>query len=173
VGSFLDWADAVRFRLKLVGFVTALVTLIAVIYLLAAPRVYLATSSLVVDARADPLKQSGGGDDQAANTRATIATQADLIRSPSVTGLAATNAGLDHDPVLIAAWRNSGSATPYADWLRKRLTDGPVPPAHRPGEELRRLAGDPHDLGQGLGYRGAEDAERFRQGERDRQRRRR
>ena len=119
--SFADWIDAVRFRWKLTAFVTLVITLLAVVYLLAAPRVYQASSALLVDARADPLKQ-GNSEDSQPNNRAMIATQADLIRSPSVTDLAAVSAWLTHDPSFMATWRKeTNEAIPYADWLRKRL----------------------------------------------------
>ena len=122
--SFADWIDSVRFRWKLVVFVTVFVTLIAGVYLVAAPRTYQATSSLVVDTRADPLKE-GSSEDSQTKSRAMIATQADLIRSPSVSAIAAASAGLDRDPRFIAAWRkDTDGATPYADWLRKHLTEG-------------------------------------------------
>lgn len=122
--SFADWIDAVRFRWKLTAFVTLVITLLAVVYLLAAPRVYQASSALLVDPRADPLKQ-GNSEDSQPNNRAMIATQADLIRSPSVTDLAAASAGLTHDPSFMATWRKeTDEAIPYADWLRKKMADG-------------------------------------------------
>ncbi|GAC1576657.1 MAG: hypothetical protein NVS3B5_08310 [Sphingomicrobium sp.] len=122
--SFFDWIDAVRFRWKFVIFVTTLVLLSAILYLLIAPRVYQASSSVLVDTRADPMRE-GPLNDAQANNRELIATQADLIRSPSVSDLAAASAGLDKDSRFREGWfTDTKGRTPYADWLRKRLMDG-------------------------------------------------
>lgn len=121
--SFADWIDAVRYRLRLVGAVTAVILLGAIIYLLAAPRVYRASSALIVDTRADPLK-TANSDDSQANTRSIIATQADLIRSPSVSSLAVTNARLDRDRALFLEWRKqTNGRSPFGAWLQKRVSD--------------------------------------------------
>ncbi len=120
--SFADWLDAVRFRWKLVALTTAVLTGLALLYLAVAPRTYLAVSSLLLNnGGADPL-QEGNSDQRQENTRAVIATQADLIKTPVVTDLAASTAGLTRDPALTAVWREeSEGKIPYAVWLRQRL----------------------------------------------------
>lgn len=120
--SLPDWIDAVRYRLKLVAVVTGVFALLALVYILVAPRSYTATSSLLLDTGApDPVsdeKASGRPEDN----RAVIATQADLIRSPHVAGNAAIVAGFDKDPRYIADWREeTGGKQSYGDWLRDEM----------------------------------------------------
>ncbi len=120
--SFLDWFEAVRFRWKLVALSAAALALLALLYLAVTPRKYTAHSSLLVDAQqANPVAENGGGDRQAM-LRSIMATQADLVRSPTVAGQAAVMAGLDKDQRYIAQWqRETGGRTPYGDWLKARM----------------------------------------------------
>lgn len=144
--SYLDWIEAVRFRWKLVALSTGVLALLALLYLALSPRTYTAQSSLLVDTQqADPISEEGGRPDSNA-TRQIMATQADLIRSPTVAGQAAVLAGLDKDPRYVAQWREeTGGRTPYGDWLTARLL-GSLSVA--PGKDTNILvisakAGDP------------------------------
>ena len=120
--SFYDWAEAVRYRWKLVALVAGVLSLLALLYIAVAPRTYTATSSLLLDTGApDPLGDENSGGNREDN-RAVIATQADLIRSPHVAGNAAVVSGLAKDPNYIAEWRKAtGGKQSYADWLRERM----------------------------------------------------
>ncbi|MEG3153843.1 GumC family protein [Sphingomonas sp. RB1R13] len=120
--SFADWIEAVRFRWKLVALVTFVLTLIALLYVIIAPRSYQASSSLLLDTRAaDPLRDNKS-DDSKDNAREIIATQADLIRSPSVSDLAAANAGVNRDPNVIAKWKKETDGDkPFDGWMRERM----------------------------------------------------
>ncbi|CAA9534165.1 MAG: Chain length determinant exopolysaccharide biosynthesis protein EpsF [uncultured Sphingomonas sp.] len=120
--SFLDWLEAVRFRWKLVALSMGALALLALIYLAVMPRTYTAQSSLLLDTQqTDPIAEDGGARDSNA-TRQIMATQADLIRTPTVAGQAAAMAGLDKDPRYIAQWQEeTGGRSPYADWLKARL----------------------------------------------------
>lgn len=143
--SFLDWFEAVRFRWKLVALSTALLALLALLYLSVTPRTYTAQSSLLVDTQqTDPVSEENDGSEAA--TRSIMATQADLVRSPSVAGQAAVMAGLDKDPRYIAQWREeTAGRTPYSDWIKARML-GSLTVA--PGKDTNILvistsAGDP------------------------------
>ena len=120
--SFYDWAEAVRYRWKLVALVAGVLSLLALLYIAVAPRTYTATSSLLLDTGApDPLGDENSGGNREDN-RAVIATQADLIRSPHVAGNAAVMSGLAKDPNYIAEWRKATDGKQsYADWLRERM----------------------------------------------------
>ncbi len=120
--SFYDWLDAVRYRWKLVAFATGVLTLLALLYVLVAPRTYTATSSLLLDTGApDPVGDENGGSRQQDN-RAVIATQADLVRSPHVSGNAAVLSGIAKDERYIDEWREkTGGKVAYADWLRGKM----------------------------------------------------
>ena len=120
--SFYDWMDAIRYRWKLVALAMGVVVLLGIFYVAAMPRVYTATSSLLLDTGApDPVSDEGGGRQQ--DTRAVIATQADLVRSPHVSGNAAVLSGIAKDPRYIAEWREAtGGKQSYADWLRDRMS---------------------------------------------------
>ena len=120
--SFADWIEAVRFRWKLVAFVTISLTVLALLYVVVAPRSYLATSSLLLDTRGPDPMRDDKSEDSKENVRAMIATQADLIRSPSVSDLAASNAGVVRDPQFLARWKKETDGDkPYAGWLRERM----------------------------------------------------
>jgi succinoglycan biosynthesis transport protein ExoP len=117
--SFVDWIEAARFRWKLVAAITGLSTLLALLYLAITPQRYVAQSSLIVDRQqSDPVDETKG---DKSSSRAVMATQADLVRSPQVAAGAAKAAGLDKDPAYIAEWRQSGTRTPYPEWLKARL----------------------------------------------------
>jgi uncharacterized protein involved in exopolysaccharide biosynthesis len=122
--SFYDWIDAVRYRWKLVALATGTLLVLALLYILIAPRTYTATSSLLLDNGAsDPLN-----DDKAAgrpaDNRAVIATQADLVRSPHVAGNAAALSGVNKDPTYVAKWRSeTDEKQPFADWLRDEMRE--------------------------------------------------
>ena len=120
--SVYDWIDAVRYRWKLLALATGLLTLLALLYIVIAPRTYTATSSLLLDTGApDPLSDAPGGGNNDDN-RAVIATQADLVRSPHVAGNAAVVSGIAKDPRYIAEWREeTGGEQSYADWLRAEM----------------------------------------------------
>lgn len=119
--SFADWIDAIRFRWKLLLVVIGLTTVMTVGYLLVAPRIYAATSSLLFDVRGpDPLRDEKSDDPQA-NSRAMIATQVDLIKSPSVIDAAAGIANFENDPAIVATWRAARTGMPYRAWLRQRM----------------------------------------------------
>lgn len=120
--SFYDWIDAIRFRWKLVAAATGLLLVLAIMYILVAPRTYTATSSLLLDTGApDPLSDDKSGG-RPADNRAVVATQADLIRSPHVAGNAAALSGIAKDPRYIEKWRDqTGERQPFADWLRNEM----------------------------------------------------
>lgn len=122
--SFYDWIDAIRYRWKLVALATGLITALALLYILLAPRTYTATSSLLLDTgSADPLTdEKAGGSPQ--DNRAAMATQADLVRSPHVAGSAANISGVAKDERYIEKWREeTRERQPYADWLREELRE--------------------------------------------------
>ncbi|MCW3796548.1 hypothetical protein OMW55_01830 [Sphingomonas sp. BN140010] len=120
--SFYDWIDAIRYRWKLVVFTMGVLALLGLLYVAVTPRVYTATSSLLLDTGApDPVGDENGGGRQQDN-RAVIATQADLVRSPHVSGNAAVLSGIAKDPRYIEQWREAtGGKVAYADWLRGKM----------------------------------------------------
>lgn len=120
--SFSDWIDAVRFRWRFVLATMTASMLIAFAYLLVVPHTYSAISSLLFDVRGpDPLRDAKT-DDVQANSRAMIATQVDLIKTPSLIDAAATASKLDRDPRLIGQWKAATyGRVPYRDWLRARM----------------------------------------------------
>ena len=124
MSSFADWIDAIRFRWRLVALVACFMTLLAGVYLIITPRLYQATASLLLDTRGpNPLQE--GAKDSGQDSRGMIATQVDLIRSPSVTDLAASTTGIDRDPAYRAGWRAAtGGRTPFQDWLRGVMQAG-------------------------------------------------
>ena len=120
--SIYNWIDAIRYRWKLVVFAMAMLALLGIVYVAVTPRVYTATSSLLLNTGApDPVSDENGGGRQQDN-RAVIATQADLVRSPHVSGNAAVLSGIAKDPRYIAEWRDSTAGkVAYADWLRGKM----------------------------------------------------
>jgi uncharacterized protein involved in exopolysaccharide biosynthesis len=119
--SYADWLDAIHYRWKLVAWVTAGFAVLALLYLAVAPRVYAADAALLLDSHAPNPFTDDKNDDQA-NNRAAIATQADLIRSPQVADRAASLSGLSRSPRYIAKWRWSTEGDkPFQLWLRERL----------------------------------------------------
>jgi len=120
--SFYDWIDAIRYRWKLVALAAGLLGVLAFMYIAAAPRTYTATSSLLLDTgSADPLSDNSSPGRQQ-DSRAVIATQADLVRSPHVAGNAASLSGVAKDPAYIERWRKeTNERQPYADWLRDQM----------------------------------------------------
>lgn len=117
--SFLDWFEAVRYRWRLVAFMVALFAVLAILFIIVAPKTYTASASLLLDTRGpDPLKDEGEKNTSDNNIRSMMATQADLVRSPTVAARAAALAGITKDPAYIAKWRReTDGRTPYADWL--------------------------------------------------------
>lgn len=122
--SFLDWFDAIRYRWRLVAMVTAILAGLAVLFIAIAPKSYTASASLLLDTRGpDPLKEGTEGTSEN-NSRAMMATQADLVRSPTVAARVAASTGLIRDPEYLAEWESvTGRRIPFADWLNAELLE--------------------------------------------------
>lgn len=120
--SFSDWIDAVRFRWRTILAAMVATVLMAFAYLLVAPRTYSAVSSLLFDVRGPDPMRDAKSDDPQASSRAMIATQVDLIKSPSLVDSATRLSKMTTDPRLIAAWKTAtGGRISYVEWLRARI----------------------------------------------------
>ena len=95
--------------------------IVALLYIVISPRIYEATSRLLVDITApDPVNE--GRTDPGKNSRIVMATQADLLRTPAVAVRAAQLSGLTKDSAFINDWQESTQGkTPFSQWTASRM----------------------------------------------------
>src|ERR1700719_2161577 len=109
------------------GAMAVLVTGLSLVW----PREYTATSSLVVDAKTDPVA-GGGGMVSEQLLASYVNTQSDVIASRRVAQRVVRTLKLDADPVLLKRWRSATNGIgDFNAWLgdylvSKRLTVAPV-----------------------------------------------
>ncbi|HUN98435.1 MAG TPA: chain length determinant protein EpsF [Bradyrhizobium sp.] len=103
-----------RARWKSALFLFACVIFLAALVTLLMPKMYTATASLVVEARADPLANTAYPQQVLASD---IATQVDIIKSRRVATRVVTNLKLDQAPDFRELWVTEGSHGKFAEWL--------------------------------------------------------
>jgi uncharacterized protein involved in exopolysaccharide biosynthesis len=118
--SFVDWLEAVRYRWKLVAAVTAALLAVGALYIIFSPRVYQASSRLLVDVNApSPVDKE---DRNTGDVTRVLTTQADIVRTPAVAAVAAQLSGLTSQPAYINAWQKStGGSIPLPNFVGAQL----------------------------------------------------
>lgn len=117
-----------RVVLKVFWGVVTLVMLVSIIW----PKQYTAISSLVVDAKTDPVAGGGGMGYSEQLLASYVNTQSDVISSRRVAQRVVKTLKLDSDPELLAKWRSSTRGEgDFGVWLAdylvdKKLTVAPV-----------------------------------------------
>lgn len=113
------------FRILRARWLTALVLAVATVAAVAGaslvwPKAYTANAELVIDVRnQDPIS----GQAQSAQLLTSyVATQADIIRSPSVAARVMERLGLEQNPGILAEYQKAGSNRDLSSWLIARLT---------------------------------------------------
>lgn len=120
----------------MVAVIASVATLVAVIlYLVFATRVYTATSSLLVDAKPDPVSAMlyGGA------TPALINTQIDIIRSDRVAQRVIQNLKLADLADMRTAWADAKSGLSIQEWLTEFVEAGLEPKVVAPGSNVINL----------------------------------
>jgi chain length determinant protein EpsF len=117
---------ALRARRKAFLMVFAAVVVTAVAVALVLPKKYVATATLLIDARDEqtmaPIRMTGR------ERMGYIATQIDLIKSPRVAKQVARDLKLAHKPGVREAWESAtGGAGTLEDWLAAGLAEGVLP----------------------------------------------
>lgn len=93
------------------------------------PKSYEAVATVMVDVRPDPITGNGVGGMQAASI---LATQVDIIKSPTVSNRVVTNLRLEETPELKARWlREAKGKGDYLTWVGSVIGKGlEVKPSH-------------------------------------------
>jgi chain length determinant protein EpsF len=117
---------ALRARRKAFLMVFAAVVVTAVAVAVVLPKKYVATATLLIDARDEqtmaPIRMTGR------ERMGYIATQIDLIKSPRVAKQVARDLKLAHKPGVREAWESAtGGAGTLEDWLAAGLAEGVLP----------------------------------------------
>ncbi len=82
------------------------------------PKQYTAISSLVVDAKTDPVAGGAGMGYSEQLLASYVNTQSDVIASQRVAQRVVKNLGLDKDPVLLQKWRSATKGNgDFSVWL--------------------------------------------------------
>jgi chain length determinant protein EpsF len=131
--SFQQIVAILRARLRMVLGIFAAVVALALVVTLIWPAQYTATSSIVVEAKTDPVAGANGGAGYTEQMLASyVNTQADVVASERVAQRVVKTLKLDQDPALRAKWQSAthgrGDMSVWlADYiLDKKLTVAPV-----------------------------------------------
>ncbi len=130
--SFNQVLVILRARCRLVFGVFGAVVVLVVGLSLVWPRQYTATSSLVVDAKTDPVSGGAGVGYSEQLLASYVNTQSDVISSRRVAQRVVRTLKLDADPVLVKKWRSATKGVgDFSAWLAdylvsKKLTVAPV-----------------------------------------------
>jgi chain length determinant protein EpsF len=109
-----------RLMLGVFGGFVFLALLITLIW----PNHYLATSSVVVEARTDPVAAQNGGGGYTEQLTSYVNTQADVIASERVAQRVVKTLKLDQDPALIDQWRSATHGRgDMSVWLADYIVD--------------------------------------------------
>jgi chain length determinant protein EpsF len=122
--SILQFLRVIWVRKWLVLLVTVVTAGIGLNIFLRQPKQYVASASLVIDVRPDPLL---GG----LASPASLATEIEILKSDKVATRVVKSLGLENSPIYVQQWRDATSARIpleqyYADGLQRGLTVEPV-----------------------------------------------
>jgi uncharacterized protein involved in exopolysaccharide biosynthesis len=94
---------------------------LGVAYVMLAPRVYQASSRLLVDIGGpDPINEDRTAPGR--DSRVVMATQADIVRTPAVAAGAAEIAGFTRDPSFVQRWKQqTGGRVPIDQWAGQQM----------------------------------------------------
>lgn len=116
MNTITDFIEAVWFRRRLVATTTIIVLLAALIYLVLAPKTYSASASLFFnEATPDPIPHSDGEPDASGSRN--LSTEADIIRSLTITQQVIEKNGLADREEFREKWQATSPEADYTVWL--------------------------------------------------------
>ncbi len=120
--TFSQFLNIIRARWLLVTAVFLVIVLVTLVVSLLIPKSYDATATVMVDVRPDPVSGLGAGSMQTATI---LATQVDIIKSPTVSRRVVQQLNLVNSPDLMQRWqKETKSKGDYVAWVAEVIGKG-------------------------------------------------